>query len=194
MISTSDFKKGLRVEVDNAPWTIVSIARQSPTARGASTLVKVRLKNVLTGLVSDRTFKSGDKVGLPNLEFRSAQYLYSSPEAEGTVYNFMDTSSYEQFELREEDLDDQAQWLVDDLEVRAVIYNERIVGVELPQFVELTLESVEPGSRGDTASGSVTTAAYTASGLRVMVPLFIKPGDKVRVDTTTGQFKDRVSS
>ena len=72
-----------------------------------------------------------------------------------------------------------------------VIYNERIVGVELPQFVELELETVEPGSRGDTASGSVTTAAYTSSGIRVLVPLFIKPGDRVRVDTTTGQFKDR---
>jgi len=191
MISTSDFKKGVRVELDNAPWTIVNITTQSPTARGASTLVKVRLKNVLTGLVSDRTFKSGDKVDEPNLEMRQAQFLYSSPEGSGSVYHFMDTASYDQFELRDDVLGDQAQWLVDDLEVRAVIYNERIVGVELPQFVELELETVEPGSRGDTASGSVTTAAYTSSGIRVLVPLFIKPGDKVRVDTTTGQFKDR---
>ena len=191
MISTSDFKKGVRVELDNAPWTIVHLTTQSPTARGASTLVKVRLKNVLTGLVSDRTFKSGDKVDVPNLEMRQAQFLYSTPEGDGNVYNFMDTASYDQFELRDDVLGDQAQWLVDDLEVRAVIYNERIVGIELPQFVELELETVEPGSRGDTASGSVTTAAYTSSGIRVLVPLFIKPGDKVRVDTTTGQFKDR---
>lgn len=191
MISTSDFKKGVRVELDQAPWTIVSVTTQSPTARGASTLVKVRLKHVLTGLVSDRTFKSGDKVDEPNLEMRQAQFLYGTPEADGTVYHFMDTLNYDQFELRDDVLGDQAQWLVDDLEVRAVIYNERIVGIELPQFVELELETVEPGSRGDTASGSVTTAAYTSSGIRVLVPLFIKPGDRVRVDTTTGQFKDR---
>ena len=93
MISTGDFKKGLRIEVDNAPWTIVSLSTQSPSARGASTLIKVRLKNVLTGQVSDRSFKSGDKVGEPDLEFRGAQYLYSAPDGSETIYHFMDMAS-----------------------------------------------------------------------------------------------------
>ena len=191
MISTSDFKKGVRVELDNAPWTIVNVTTQSPSARGASTLVKVRLKNILTGLVSDRTFKSGDRVAVPDLEMRSVQYLYQTPEDDDEVYYFMDTLSYEQFELRGKDLEGVKNWLTENLEVKAVFYNARVVGIELPQFVELEIDTVEPGSRGDTASGSVTTAAYTTSGIRVQVPLFIKGGDRIRIDTGTGQFKDR---
>ncbi len=194
MITTSDFKKGLRVEVDGQPWTVVSVTTQSPSARGAATLVKARLKNVLSGQVSDRTFKAGEKFQVPDLEMCAAQYLYSMPEEGETVYYFMDTSSYEQFFLRDEDLADQAQWLVENLEVKAVVYNERVVGIELPQFVEMTLDMVEPGSRGDTASGAVTTTATTLTGLRVQVPLYMSAGDVVRIDTTSGTFKDRVSS
>ena len=193
MLTTSDFKKGVRLEIDQAPWTIVNVTTQSPSARGASTLVKVRLKNIITGMVSDRTFKSGEKFTEPDLQMRNAQYLYSSPEDGGTVYNFMDMSTYDQFELRDDDLGDQAQWLTENLEVRTILYNERVVGIDLPQFVEMELDSVEPGSRGDTASGAVTTAAYTLSGIRVMVPLFIKRGDRIKIDTTTGTFKERCS-
>ena len=191
MLTTSDFKKGVRLEIDAAPWTIVSMTTQTPSARGASTLVKVRLKNIITGMISDRTFKSGEKFVEPDLQMRNSQYLYSSPEGSGSVYNFMDMNTYEQFELRDDDLGDQAKWLTENLEVRTILYNDRVVGIELPQFVELELETVEPGSRGDTASGSVTTAAYTASGIRVLVPLFIKAGDRVKIDTTNGNFKER---
>lgn len=193
MMTTADFKKGARVELDGAPWTIVTVTTQSPSARGASTLVKARLKNILTGQVSDRTFKSGEKFGVPDVEMRPAQFLYETPESDESIYHFMDMGSYDQFEMRTSDLGDQTQWLVENLEVKSILYNGRVVGVELPQFVELEISSVEPGSRGDTASGSVTTAAYTTTGLRVQVPLFIKEGDAIRVDTGTGQFKDRVS-
>ena len=192
MISTSDFKKGLRVELDGAPWTIVSVTTQSPTARGATTLIKARLKNILTGLVSDRTFKSGERVATPNLEVRPSQYLYSGPSGDELVYNFMDLASYDQFELREEEIGEQVRWLVENLECRAVVYNDRVVGLELPQFVEVEISSVEPGARGDTATGSVTSVAYTTTGQRLQVPLFIKEGDRVRVDPTTGSFKDRL--
>lgn len=192
MLTTSDFKKGLRIELDGAPWTVVTTNTQSPSARGAATLVKVRLRNVLDGSVSDRTFKSGEKFEAPDLQFRPAQYLYGEREGEETVFHFMDLGNYEQFFLRDGDLGDDAQWLVDQLEVRAVVYNDRVVGIELPQFVEMVLDSVEPGSRGDTASGSVTTAATTTTGVRVQVPLYINAGDVVRIDTGTGGFKDRV--
>ena len=194
MLTTSDFKKGVRVELDNAPWTIVSVTTQTPSARGAATLVKARFKNILTGQVSDRTFKSGEKFIAPDVEMRPAQFLYSTPDEGENLYHFMDMASYDQFELRDSDLGGIAKWLVENLEVKSVLYNGHVVGIELPQFVELELDTVEPGSRGDTASGSVTTAAYTTSGIRVLVPLFIKAGDKIRVDTGTGQFKDRVSS
>ena len=191
MLSTSDFKKGLRVELDHAPWTVVSVSVQSPSARGASTLVKARLKNILTGQVSDRTFKSGEKFTAPDLMFRSAQFLYMVPNSDEDMFTFMNNETYDQFELSRTDLGDQALWLSEGLEVKSIIYNDRVVGIELPQFVEQEIDRVEPGSRGDTASGSVTTSAFTTSGIRVLVPLFIKAGDHVRIDTQNGQFKDR---
>ena len=193
MITTADFKKGARVEIDQAPWTVVTVNTQTPSARGAATLVKARLKNILTGQVSDRTFKAGEKFSVPDVEMRPAQFLYEAPDGDESVYHFMDMSSYDQFELRDSDLGDDVRWLVESLEVKSVLYNGSVVSVEMPQFVELEISSVEPGSRGDTASGSVTTTAYTTTGLRVQVPLFIKDGDRIRVDTTTGNFKDRSS-
>lgn len=194
MYTTSDFKKGLRIELDDQPWTVVTVTSQSPSARGASTLIKARLKNVLTGQVSDRTFKSGDKFAAPDLQMKNAQFLYSMPEDGEMVYHFMDSETYDQFFLRDDALPDQGQWLVENLEVRAVVYNERVCGIELPQFVEMTLDMVEPGSRGDTASGAVTTTATTTTGIKVQVPLYINAGDTVRIDTGTGTFKDRVSA
>ena len=191
MISTGDFKKGVRIEIDGAPWTIVNTTTQTPSARGAATLVKARLKNVLTGQVSDRTFKSGEKFPEPDLYLRPVQYLYNEREGSDTVYHFMDTETYDQFPLRGSDLGDLALWLVENLEVKAISYNQQIVGIELPQFIELKVDTVEPGSRGDTASGSVTTTAYTESGIRVQVPLFVKDGDLIRVDSESGTFKDR---
>lgn len=192
MLSTADFKKGVRVEYEGAPWVIVSSNTQSPSARGAATLVKVRLRNILNGQISDKTFKAGEKFQEPDIETRAAQYLYSEAGAEGTQYVFMDQSSYEQFELNEDALGDQAQWLVDSLDVQAVLYNGQVVGIDLPQFVTHELVEVEPGSRGDTATGGVTTIAHTATGAKVAVPLYIKAGDNIRIDTTTGTFKDRV--
>ncbi|MCA9526450.1 MAG: elongation factor P [Myxococcales bacterium] len=193
MISTSDFKKGQRVEVDGQPWTVERSTTQSPSARGGATLVKVRLRNVLTGQISDRTFKSGEKFPEPDLQLRNAQYLYATPGETGTDHVFMDTASYEQFELTADALGDQAQWLVDNLEVRSVVYNDKVVGIDLPQFVEMELTEVAPGSRGDTASGGATTTATTATGVTIQVPLYIKTGDVVRIDTGTCTFKDRVS-
>ena len=107
------------------------------------------------------------------------------------MYHFMDTENYEQFGLRGSNLGDTALWLVENLEVKAISYNQQVVGIELPQFIELKVDSVEPGTRGDTASGSVTTTAYTESGIKVQVPLFVKSGDLIRVDVETGTFKDR---
>ena len=192
MLSTSDFKKGLRIEFEGAPWTVISVSTQSPSARGAATLVKARIKNVLSGQVLDKSFKSGEKFGEPDLQFKPAQCLYEQPGAVGSTYVFMDNSTYDQFELSADDLGDDAQWISEGLEVKAVLYNGDVVGVEIPQFIEMEIDRVEPGSRGDTASGSVTTVAHSTKGVRVNVPLYVKPGDVVRIDTTNGNFKDRV--
>lgn len=192
MITTGDFKKGLRIELDGAPWTIVTTNTQTPSARGAATLVKVRLRNVLTGQILDRTYKSGEKFTEPDLQFRPSQFLYSVPDGAGQTHHFMDSASYDQFERIDDDLGCDPAYLSEGLEVKAVVYNDRVCGVELPQFVELEVVEVAPGSRGDTASGGVTTAAQTTTGLTIQVPLFVNVADRIRVDTTSGTFKDRV--
>lgn len=191
MISTADFKKGQRVELEGQPWAVERSSTQSPSARGGATLVKARLRNVITGQITDRTFKAGERFAEPDLQLRPCQFLYRSTGDDTFV--FMDLQSYEQFELSAVSIGDDAQWLVDNQEVRAIVYNDRVVSIELPQFVEMELADVAPGSRGDTASGGVTTTATTTTGVSVQVPLYIKPGDVVRIDTTTGTFKDRVS-
>ncbi len=190
MISTSDFKKGQRVELDGQPWSVERSTTQSPSARGGATLVKARLRNILTGQITDRTFKAGEKFPEPDLQLRPSQFLYRQVGDDSFV--FMDLHSYEQFELGPDSLGEDAQWLVDNLEVRAIVYNEKVVSVDLPQFVEMALADVAPGTKGDTASGGVTTTATTVTGINVQVPLYIKAGDVVRIDTTTGTFKDRV--
>ena len=192
MYSTNDFKKGLHLEIEGQPWTIVSLTTQSPSARGQATLVKVRLKNGLTGQVSDRSIKAGEKFPEADLATRSAQYLYGTPDGDGMTHHFMDNESYEQFELSAEALGEDAEWLSEGMQVKALVYNERVCGIELPAFVEVTLDYVEPGTRGDTASGAVTTLAVTTTGRRLQVPLYVQSGDVVRVDSATGLFKDRV--
>ena len=192
MLSSDDLKKGRRIEVEGQPFAVESVVVQSTSARGAQTLYKVRLRHVLTRQISDRVFKAGDKFVEPDLRKRAAQYLYSAPEADGPRYYFMDTETFEQFELTEVELGDDGRILLENLELKAIEYNGQMVGVELPAYIEMTITEVEPGARGDTASGSVTTRAVTQNGLELQVPLFVKVGDRVRVDTATQAFKDRL--
>jgi len=192
VISSNDFKKGVRIELEGAPWVVESVATQSASGRASNTLVKVRLRNILTGQVSDRSLKAGEKYNEPDLRKREAQFLYAAREGDATVYTFMDTESFDQFELSEVEVGDDARLLLENLEVRAVEYNGRVVGIELPPYIEMKIVEVEPGARGDTATGGVTTAAVTENGLAIQVPLFVKVGDRVRIDTVTQQFKDRV--
>ena len=192
MISTSEFKRGARIEFEGQPWAIENVHTQSTSARGAQTLVKVRLRNILTGQISDRNFKAGEKFTEPDLRKLPAQYLYQAPEGERVRYYFMATDSFEQFDLTDVEVGDDARLLLENLELRAVEYNGVMVGIELPQYVEMVVTEVQPGARGDTASGSVTTAAIIENGLHIQVPLFVKPGDRVRIDSETQAFKDRL--
>ncbi len=189
MLTTSDFRKGLRVLLDGEPYTLLDVQVQMPSARGANTLVKIKARNVLTGQMTDRTFKAGEKFEEPDLAFRSARMLYR----DGREFHFMDEASYEQFSLTEEDLGPQAVWLSEELEVRAIQFNGRVVGIELPQFVTCRVESVEAGSRGDTAAGKVLKNAVLANGVTARVPLYITAGEVIRVDTGTGEFVERAS-
>lgn len=187
VIDTADFKKGTWVELDGKPWMVVDVKKHAPTARGGKTLVQTKLRNLLDGTFASRAFKAGEMFEQPDLKRRDAQFLYRA----GDAFTFMDNESYEQFEVSGEQAGDIGDYLIEGAPAQVVFYNDQLAAVELPQYVELEVTSVEPGTRGDT-TGKVTTPATLVTGLVVQVPLFVKAGDKVRVDTRTGEFHDRV--
>jgi elongation factor P len=189
MLTTADFKKGLRILVDAEPYLILEYSVQTPSARGAATLVRTKLRNIVTGAVFDRTFKSGEKFDEPDVQLRQVQVLYGDDEA----FHFMDQGSFEQFTLPVDQLGDSAPWLAEGLELRAVLFNGRVVSVELPSFVEAEVEMAGAGSRGDTASGKNLKEAVLTNGVRVKVPLFVETGDRVVIDTRTWEFSRRAA-
>jgi elongation factor P len=187
MIATGDFKRGVRVVVDGEPFTIEEHTVQTPSARGAATLVKVRLRHVVTGAITDRTFKGGEKFEEPDVAIRAVQFLYR----DGIDCHFMDRASYDQFTLGDDVLGDIAPWLDDRLELTGVFLDGGAVGVNLPTFVEAQVDMVGGGSRGDTASGKNLKDATLTNGKTLKVPLFIESGEKVLVDTRTWEFARR---
>jgi len=189
MFSTGDFKKGLRILIEREPFEVMDYTVQTPTARGSATLVKAKVRNILTGSVFDRTFKSGEKFSEPDLMLRPVQFLYR----DGSDFHFMDNESYEQFHLNEEQLGDQTRWLTDGAALRSVIFNSKVAGVELPQFMEFEIQETEPAVRGDTASGRVMKDARIATGAVVKVPLYMEAGERILVATESGEFVKRVS-
>jgi elongation factor P len=187
-MQASDFKRGLRVELDGDPFVITSVHFQSPSARGASMLVKARLRNLRTGQVFDRTFRAADQVGEPELELRPIQYLY----AEGDAYHFMDTDSYEQFTLSSEELGEDRLYLLDGMAgLRAVVFNGKVISLDLPQSVVLRVEQTDPAIKGATAQAQ-TKAATLETGLVIQVPAYLESGDSVQVDTREARFVARV--
>ena len=187
MISTSDFKKGQRFEWNGEPWVVLDSTSQSPSARGGATLVKAKVKNVLTGQFMAVTFKSGEKFREPDIEMRSGQYLYE----DGGFYYFMDSETYDQVPLEADLLGDQTLYLKENLDVRLVYYNEKAVGVELPNTAVYEIVQCEPGIKGDTVS-AVTKEAILETGLRVQVPLFLEQNERIKVDTRDGRYLERV--
>jgi len=187
MYYTADFRKGLKIEFQGEPYIMVDFQHVKPGKGGA--FVRTRLKNLVTGLVRDETFRSGDKVGRPDLQEREMQYLYQ----DAGQYCFMDTSTYEQFYLTPEQLGDSRLYLHEQIQVKALFYKGRPMGVDLPNFVGLLVVDTEPGVKGDTASGG-TKPARLETGAVVQVPLFVQEGDRVKVDTRTGQYIERVIS
>ena len=187
MITTNDFSKGTRFSLNGEPYVIVDVTLQSPTARGGSTLVKVKARNLLSGKLVSESFKSGSKFEQPDLSFSTVQYLYT--DGESAV--FMDQESYEQFNLPLDRIDNERKYLTEELKIKAMYFNGQPVSIEIPPQVELTVTMVEPGTRGNTASGSVTTKAELSNGMECQVPLNIKEGDKILVDTANNNFYSR---
>lgn len=184
MYSTADFKKGLKIEIDGTPYIIVDFLHVKPGKGGA--FVRTKLKNLVTGKVLDQTFRSGEKVKRPDLVEREMQFLYR----EGDNFHLMDNQTYEQLALTAEQLGDAVLFLVENMNVNVLFFNQRPVAVDLPTFVELEVSQTEPGVKGDTASGG-SKPATLESGAIIQVPLFINEGDRVKVDTRTGTYIER---
>jgi len=182
-----EIKRKSYFEYENAPYNCLDVEVSKPTARGGQTLVRIKMRNLLTNAVFDRTFKAGEKFTEPDLVKVPATFLYS--DADG--HHFMDQASYETLTMTKEMLGADSQLLVDNLEVQVQKYNGNPIAVAFPPHVELTVASCEGAVRGDTSSGSVTKLAVLETGMEVRVPLFIKEGEKVKVHTETREFAGR---
>jgi elongation factor P len=187
LIEALDIKRKMFFEFEGAPYHCLDVEVSRPTARGGQTLVRLKMRNLLTRAVFDRTFKAGEKFSEPDLAKIKATYLY----ADNNSYNFMDQDSYETVTLSSDTLGDDRLFLVDNLPVDILKYNGHPISMELPPHVELTVAYTEPAVRGDTSSGSVTKAATLETGLEVQVPLFVKEGDRVKVHSETREFVGR---
>jgi elongation factor P len=187
LIEAIEIKRKMFFEFECAPFHCIDVEISRPTARGGQTLVRLKMRNLLTRAVFDKTFKAGEKFSEPDLVQVSATFLYS----DGEGYHFMDQDSFETLTLRGETIGEDRLLLVDNVLVQILKYNGNPIGVQFPPHVELTVTYTEPGVRGDTASGGVTKAATLETGLQIRVPLFIKEGEKVKVHTETREFAGR---
>jgi elongation factor P len=188
LIEAIAVKRKMFFEHEGTPYHCLDVEVSKPTARGGQTLVRLKMRNLLTRAVFDRTFKAGDKFQEPDLAMVSATFLY----ADGDGYHFMDQETFETLTLRRDLLGDDRLFLSDNLPVQIQKFNGNPIGVQLPTVVELAVTYTEPGVRGDTASGGVTKAATLDTGLEIRVPLFIKEGERVKVHTETREFAGRV--
>ena len=187
LLEAIEIKRKMFFEYENAPYHCLDVEVSKPTARGGQTLVRLKMRNLLTRAVFDRTFKAGDKFREPDLDTLSASYLY----ADGTGYHFMDQDTFETVTLGADIVGDDRYLLVDNLVIQIQRYNGGPIGLQLPPHVELRVAATEAGARGDTASGSVTKVATLETGMEIRVPLFIKEGEKIRVHTETREFAGR---
>lgn len=186
MYETSDFKKGLKILIDDQPYVIVDFQHVKPGKGNQFT--RTKLRNMLTGQNRELTIKSGEKFGVPNVVVREMSFLYKDDSG----FNFMDGENYEQVLMMPNEVGDAANFLTENLKVMVVFFNEKAVGVEVPRAVNLTVAHTEPGIKGDRVSGA-TKPATMESGLVVQVPLHINVGDVLRIDTDTAAYVERVN-
>ena len=187
MIEAIEIKRKMYFEFEKAPYVCLDVDVSKPTARGGQTLVRVKMRNLLTRAVFDRTFKAGEKFNEPDLARLPASYLYA--DADG--YNFMDQESFETLTLGADIVGDDRFLLADNVMVQIQTYNGRPIAIQFPPHVEIKVTATEEGARGDTASGSVTKIARLETGMEIRVPLFIKEGEKIKVHTESREFSGR---
>jgi elongation factor P len=184
MISSSDFRTGVTIEIDNDVWQVVDFQHVKP-GKGAA-FVRTKMKNVRTGAVVERTFNPGEKMPKAHVDRREMQFLY---ESDGE-YHFMDNENFEQITMSPEQLGDAVKYLKENMNIGIMFFQGLVIGVDLPNAVELTVVETDPGIRGDTATGG-TKPAKMETGCTVKVPLFINVGDVLRIDTRSGDYIER---
>lgn len=185
-LSTTDFRKNLKISHNDEPWVILDVQHVKP-GKGVA-FVKTKMRNLMTGRVLDKNFRSGDSVEDPEVTDREMQYLFT----DGTQYTFMDSSTYEQIEIQADALEEQTPYLVENGTVQILFWKGRAINIDLPNHVVLNVTQAPPGVKGDTATGA-TKAVTVETGAEVQVPLYIKQGEKVKIDTRTGDFIERVN-
>jgi elongation factor P len=187
LIEAIHVKRKTLFEFENTPFSCLESDISTPTARGGQTLVRLKMRNLLTNAVFEKTFKANDKFKEPDLQLVPASYLYS--DSEGS--HFLDQESYETLTLTDEMIGNALDYLIEGALIQLHKYNGNPIGLQLPIFVELDVAYTEPGVRGDSSSGSVTKVAKLETGLEIRVPLFIKEGEKVKVSTENREFAGR---
>jgi elongation factor P len=186
VVNVTELKRGDILEIDEDPWQATEVQSQTPSARGASLLVKAKVKNLRTGQTLARTWRGGETVTTAEVEYRQARYLYR----EGDDFVFMDLGSFEQTTLDAGRVGEAAGYLLETLEVRTVLFQDRVIALNLPLTVDLTVEDTMPALKGATAQAQLKPARVE-TGLTVMVPAYIETGEKIRVDTRDGRFVER---
>ena len=185
-VSTAEFKKGLKIQFDGAPYTIVDFQHVKPGKGGA--FVRTKLKHMRLGRVIDNTFRAGEKVDLVDFEEKRMQFLYKDDR-----YHFMDLDTYDQISLSAEEVGEARDFLKENTEVEILFIESSPITVELPNFIEIRIAKTDPGIRGDTASGG-SKPATLETGAVIQVPLFLNEGDVVKVDTRSGDYLGRVAA
>ena len=186
MYETGDFRKGLKIEFEGTPWVIVDFQHVSP-GKGAA-FTRTKMKNLLTGNSIERNIRSGEKVGVPNIEEKQYQYMYSDNEG----YHLMDQKNFEQIALSDAQVGDQKNYFQEGANISVLFYNERPITVEVPTFVTLTIVDTQPGIRGDTVSGGGKPAKLE-TGAVVTVPMHLNEGDKIKIDTRDNSYIEKVT-
>src|SRR5690554_1876105 len=186
MISVNDFKTGVTIEVENDIWQVIEFQHVKP-GKGAA-FVRSKLKNLRDGHVQDKTFRAGEKVARAHIDRQDMQYLYES----GGLYTFMNMETYEQIEIPKNQIEHEANFLKENMEVNVISFHGEILGVNLPNNIELTIVEADPNVKGNTVSGG-SKSAVLETGLTIQVPMFINEGDKVIVSTSDGKYVSRVN-
>lgn len=185
MYDTSDIRKGLKFEIDGDPYMVIDFQFVKPGKGNAFTRCKIR--NMVSGAVLDRTYKSGEKLKPATMDDRTMQFLYSDEEG----FHFMDQQNYEQIVLKPDEVGDDANYLLENMELNVLMHNAKPISLSLPNFVELEVAETDPGVKGDTVTGGRKPATLV-TGAVIQVPLFIERGERLKIDTRTGEYVERV--